>query len=74
MRKDVELDFVSWTTEAECLLRVEEVGVFHFSFPSLPFLSLLSVYSEPGAVLGTREATRNKRDLVHLGAHGLMGF
>ena len=74
MKKDVELEFVLWSTEAEGLLRVEEIGIFHFSFLSLPFFSFLSVCCEPGAVLGTREATMNKRDLVHLGAHGLMGF
>ena len=39
LRKYVRLEFVSWTTEAEGLLRVEEVSIFHF----LPF-SVLPEY------------------------------
>lgn len=67
LRKYVRLEFVSWTTEAEGLLRVEEVSIFHF----LPF-SLLPICCKPE--LGAREAIMSKTDLVPLGAHTLVGF
>lgn len=70
LRKDVELQFVSWGTEAEGMLRAGEAGAFHSSL----FFAFLSAYCVPGAVLGTREATANKAVLVPLGSHGLVGF